>query len=353
MNCPNCQSANLRGGKTDLPKGTLYEYCCSDCGLFEQKLGTEPGFHAWIARWEPPTGRTMAERLSALKKWPSKTELEEASRTLMTVRERSRDSTEEALLQGVLDDPDSDAPRESYAAWLDAAGDARGEFIRAQLEHSALRKQRAPLSKWGPVFDRANELLETWRAEWLQPIDPLIMAKSVKQPVFYRGFVESIEVSAEAFLDRFDDVVALEPIRFLALTKVGHRAGEVFASPSLERIRALDLSRNGLTDADVALLSASPYLVGLRWLCLSFNKKLSAASLEHLAQSPHLGNLRYVGFSNNAVEDPKDEVHMDGSHVAYAGPSDLGGRLEEEFGALPWLHWPEPFSGALPHPDGF
>lgn len=98
----------------------------------------------------------------------------------------------------------------------------------------------------GPMLERASELLKAWRAEWLHPIDTLIMSGSIKQPMDCRGFVESIELAAEVFPGRFGDIVSLEPIRFLTLSEVGHCPSDVFASSDLERIRALNRPRNKL-----------------------------------------------------------------------------------------------------------
>src|SRR5262249_10801808 len=45
----------------------------------------------------------------------------------------------EAILQGVLDNPDDDTPRLVYADWLDDHGDPdRAEFIRVQIELARL-----------------------------------------------------------------------------------------------------------------------------------------------------------------------------------------------------------------------
>ncbi|MEZ4399305.1 MAG: hypothetical protein R3B06_04755 [Kofleriaceae bacterium] len=64
--CPSCGSAEVRGGKLDLPGGdTLYEFACRRCGLAEERLRTEAGFDAWRARWATPAGRGVIAQVVA------------------------------------------------------------------------------------------------------------------------------------------------------------------------------------------------------------------------------------------------------------------------------------------------
>lgn len=63
--CPACGSADVRGGKLDLPGGdTLYEFRCARCRLGEERLRSEAGFDAWRARWAPPPGREVIALVS-------------------------------------------------------------------------------------------------------------------------------------------------------------------------------------------------------------------------------------------------------------------------------------------------
>lgn len=355
MKCPRCNSTNIRGGKADMPQGTLHEYRCLDCELAEDKLDTAADYHDWVARWSDPAtkGMSMEQMLAAddapwLKKGGAKPA--SSPSPVVGAARVARDATEAALLQAVLDDPDAQQARIDYADWLDGQGDARGELIRLQLRVDELRKQRASTRT---VDAKIKTLLEGNRSEWLEALAPLIDAGVVKEPGFYRGFVERVVMTADDFVDRFDEVIAVAPIRFLQLSGAGSRAAEVFASPHLARIRALDLRWNDLSDADIEKLAASSHAGGLRWLNLSFNEGLTQRALEHIAQSSHLKQLQFLGFDGNGAEDPKDEVHKDGDVIVYAGVSPLGSELEQKFGTLPWLHWPEPFADILPAPDAF
>lgn len=68
-------------------------------------------------------------------------------------------------LQAVLDAPEDDAPRLAYAEWCDRQRDARGEFIRFQIEQA--EGKRPILDLWpGADFPKLRA--------WAEPVWPLV-----------------------------------------------------------------------------------------------------------------------------------------------------------------------------------
>lgn len=49
--CPNCKSHDIYGAKFDFNPGSMYEFKCNKCGLYEYKSSWEDGFVAWKSRW--------------------------------------------------------------------------------------------------------------------------------------------------------------------------------------------------------------------------------------------------------------------------------------------------------------
>jgi uncharacterized protein (TIGR02996 family) len=86
---------------------------------------------------------------------------------------------EDAFLQDVIEQPDSDTPRRIYADWLLDSGDegrvARGEFIHLQLELD----RRAEKDRPAALVARKGDLFEVWHREWDSPLAHKIKDRDV------------------------------------------------------------------------------------------------------------------------------------------------------------------------------
>jgi uncharacterized protein (TIGR02996 family) len=231
------------------------------------------------------------------------------------------------LLNAVLLAPDDDAPRHLYAEWLglqpDEPSKARAAFIKAQLA----------VAQAGTLSDRltSEHLASRYGTEWAG-----LIARLVTRFRFDRGFIENVTLDAGEFLERAPILFSEAPVRHLDLTGVVAAARTLFLSPSLEPIRSLDLSRNGLTDEHVMLLAASPVLKSLRWLSLADNR-IGAEGALALARSPLSEQLVYVAFHGNPFEPNERYSHDDGFVVDSWMPED-GVALESAYGGeLRWL----------------
>lgn len=237
---------------------------------------------------------------------------------------------DDALLNEVLADPDSDGPRLTYAAQMDARGDVRGQFIRTQLRLAEFDAEPDAPTRTIHVMD-SRSYLQKHGAEWAAGIAPL-----VREYEFHRGFIAHVTLNARDFLDRAPQLFSLEPIQHLDLKLPAGVAQELFASPHLGRIRSLDLNQGLLTDADIRLLADSKQVGELRWLSLAFNR-MTQTGAEYLAASKNLPKLRYVDFTGNPV-DPSEQYSQDQGVIVDKWLGRVGRSLEEKYGRIPWLH---------------
>jgi uncharacterized protein (TIGR02996 family) len=77
-------------------------------------------------------------------------------------------SDEDALLLGIIENPDADAPRLVYADWLEERGkQERAEFIRVQCELAKLPEGDPRRARLEP---RERRLLKKHKKEWSGPL---------------------------------------------------------------------------------------------------------------------------------------------------------------------------------------
>lgn len=125
--------------------------------------------------------------------------------------------TERALLAGIVANPDDDAPRLVYADWLLERGDARGEFIRLDVEYT-----RAPTSA---LLVRRRAMLD---ANWAAFAGEL--AKWTTKHGFERGLVSIVKMTVAAFAREGARLFSSFPIEALEL------ADQAFTPEQLERL---------------------------------------------------------------------------------------------------------------------
>src|SRR5262245_39478643 len=113
-------------------------------------------------------------------------------------------SPDDAFLRAILESPDDDTPRLIYADWPEDRGrPERAEFIRVQCALARLPEDDARL----PGLEaRERELLEEHEEEWAGPLRPWLVRWA-----FSRGFVESITMPAQVYLDRGPELARLAP----------------------------------------------------------------------------------------------------------------------------------------------
>ncbi|MBX9623425.1 MAG: TIGR02996 domain-containing protein [Gemmataceae bacterium] len=213
--------------------------------------------------------------------------------------------TDDDFLRAVAASPDDDTPRLVYADWLDEAGDdagrARAELIRAQCE----LERDPPPGRRKELGARVEQLLKTLRKSWPKPLP------SGRQPKveFRRGFPEQVTMSALWFVGAapvlFHRVPTLRAGRFPNASNEVRGPLGLAGCPHLARLAEVDLhdmcscGRCRIGD-ELRELFVSPHVANLSALNVA-GDRLDAAAVRVLAESPHLGRLRSLGLAGNAV----------------------------------------------------
>ena len=237
---------------------------------------------------------------------------------------------EEAFLSDILEHPDDDAPRLVFADWLEDNGNpSRADFIRVQCELAQIPNDERRLLG---LKQREADLLRRHQQCWTAPVAEC----RVSWPVFRRGFIEAVDVSAAVFVEGSSRLFALAPIREVTLHDAVGRLtelarcpwlarlsllrlagseaelvggtgrlrafGALCGSPHLHHLRGLDLTGCGIGTSGAVVLALSRSLPALAELGLGEND-LGDDAVAALAGLDHRGGLEVLDLSNNAVTD--------------------------------------------------
>lgn len=222
----------------------------------------------------------------------------------------------DGFLARIREAPDDDGPRLVYADWLDEQGDPRGEFVRTQVALARLPEldpQRTELIR------SENTLLVRFANEWTAPFRGLASG-----PVFRRGFVEEVKVTARQFLAHADALFAAGPVRHVHLLDIGSHLAAALASRHLARLTGLTIFAQHLGEPLARAVAESPHLAGLQTLHLGRNR-LSDAGALRLATSAYLGNVEDLDLSENDISEVGVRALADGLRWARLRRLDLSG----------------------------
>ncbi|MFK7768156.1 MAG: TIGR02996 domain-containing protein [Mariniblastus sp.] len=189
-------------------------------------------------------------------------------------------SFDEGFVEEIRRNPADDNARLILADYLEELGDARGEFIRVQVELAempAMEEARRALEQ------REKELIVEHGERWLEPLRQL-GAEGVTTRCFNRGLVERVKVSAENFVLHGAELCRLAPaFHCLQLRNMPGHVPSLVTYQMPDQITRLDVSsqRIGITAEDVArsryqfqtnYLFSADWIDQLTELNLSFNK---------------------------------------------------------------------------------
>jgi len=270
------------------------------------------------------------------------------------------------FLAAIIDRPDDDLPRLVYADYLEESGDEeRAEFIRLQCELAKLPPDdpaRIPLAV------REKELLKN-REAWIVP------GMVATRQTFHRGFVESMETTAESlvrFADAIfcstplrhlraanadgpvEDFVRIEGLKYLTFLDVSNCSSPTVnrilenaplarlerlaarncriwpegvaamaGSPVVVRLKALDIAGNPITDEGVAIIASVPSFAALNHLMLRSNEQSEERCI-------HLMGARAIADSQTL--NVLVTLDLAGHYIGDAGLFELGG--SRNFGTL-------------------
>jgi uncharacterized protein (TIGR02996 family) len=186
-----------------------------------------------------------------------------------------------AFLQAIIADPDDDTSRLIHADWLEdhggADGAARAALIRAQVRLARLPEDHPERPA---LEDEADDLLAEHGERWAAEVSRIALEWDWR-----RGFIEQVTVSADAFREQGEELLACAPIREVRLLGGERELGEAAGCRHLERIETLDLDATpGNSVFRIASLRDQP--------------------LSTLLRSPHFTRLRSLGLAGHAIEGP-------------------------------------------------
>ena len=200
-----------------------------------------------------------------------------------------------ALLSEIRANPDDLVSRLVYADWLEENSDPLADLIRVQCE---LAELPADSPEVPALALREKDLLAEYHEQWVQPLKDRFGAIGV---VVKHGFVESLRITADTFLEKSDEIVEMLPaLCSLTLGRPRERLRDLAATPALQQVPGLDLRGGSIGDEGLAVLLNSPHLENLLQLSLSGNK-LTAEAAGRLASAEQLRNLRSIDLSRNPI----------------------------------------------------
>jgi len=196
-------------------------------------------------------------------------------------------SVSKALVEALIADPTSSAPRQVIADALMTNSDPRGEFITIELALA------------GPLGIRRREQLAARHAELLAAHGKTWFPTELEIRRD-RGFIASLQGSAKKLLAGAPALFAAHPIVEVHATHVDAKtAKQLIAAPWLARVRHLAL-KGELGDAAFAALVASPNAQQLEHLSV-IGCQLTAKGLAALGT--HLPRVRTLVLTGNPIGD--------------------------------------------------
>ena len=229
----------------------------------------------------------------------------------------------DGFLAAIAAAPDDDGVRLIYADWLDEQADPRGDLIRVQVALARLPpfdpRRRA-------LADAEAHLLARYADLWSAPFRGLATG-----PVFRRGFVEEVKVTARQFLAHPGELFRAGPVRHLHLLDGASHVAAALASPHLARLTGLTVYAQYLREPLAEALAASPHLGNLRTLHLGRNHVGDPGCRRLLGAA--LGPLADLDLADNELtDDAAAQLVAAGRHGTLAR-LDLGGNALTAAGA--------------------
>jgi uncharacterized protein (TIGR02996 family) len=239
---------------------------------------------------------------------------------------------EQAFLQGIREAATEDTPRLIFADWLEEHGQAdRAEFIRVQCRLAHMARMPETETQRLTLLRRAEELLRNHWQEWVGPIRKIVGGQSSRYggewlreayhpdglQEFRRGFVESLALDAESYLEHAGELQRLAPLTELRLWGAGRCAARLAQEATLRGLAFLgfmDYYVAPLMAKDMALLAASPYLGNVTVLYLGRNS-IGDEGVEALAQAPWLMSVRSLDLTDNGLSDRGARALAQSPHV--------------------------------------
>jgi len=203
--------------------------------------------------------------------------------------------------QAILQSPDDSQLRLVYADWLEERGyNVRAELIRLQCKLAAGWRSDISIHE-SPDGRRIAQILAAHADDWLTVL-PKLPGVTWRM---WRGMPGCVEVqnwmTFRKYATRIYKAAPVESVRFRLITQLG--AKNLGASPYLERMRVLDVSRRAIrSPATLQALLRAPAVSELKALLL-FRNNDGDHLARMVASCPYLANLEILGLGNSRIDD--------------------------------------------------
>lgn len=177
----------------------------------------------------------------------------------------------QAILAGILADPDDDVPRLVFADWLEENGQCEwAEFIRVQIESVSVPRSEP---RYKELNRRARKLLAQHKEVWLLEFQDLLPGCLVQ---FERGFVSVVKATYFYVFANAQKLWTMAPVREVQVTDAGRNIADLcwLERPPHVRVRAdMMASMNHLATVAIDALAPNPgriepFLRSGTWLVL-------------------------------------------------------------------------------------
>lgn len=207
-------------------------------------------------------------------------------------------TTEEALLNAIIDEPDNDDVRLVYSDWLEDQGRTeRAELIRIQCRAEALPEGDPQREK---LEEQAKGLITAHGSDWHGPLPEY--AFSAGSLEYQRGMARfgmtAGKFVSKTFQKLADESFVRAGVQTLWLWNTTKRMGVLANSSLLNRFHSLSILDNSMKDEGFRQLVGSPHLSRLQYLRVR-KPHISDAGLHSLAKSRRLPALRTFVIADN------------------------------------------------------
>ena len=211
----------------------------------------------------------------------------------------------DALLAGILADPDADLPRLVFADWLEETGHpancARAEYIREEIEACRVWPPRLSRRK---AKVRRDALKAMFADEWDEFVKGVPEAKSIVA-LRNRGFVNIVSISDYQLPLIAKELPGRHPVHALIVNMMTAELDPAATLPHLPRLKSLSFSSwRGVSDVNRILTGVSlPHLTGFNASeCLLTDADV--VRLVHaLRASKSLDRIETLDLSKNELTD--------------------------------------------------
>ena len=242
-------------------------------------------------------------------------------------------SDRDALLAGILADPDADLPRLVFADWLEETGHpancARAEYIRLAIEFANYKHRGRMIPKH---MKRLNVLKSMFEDEW-DECEQATNGRGHPQGIRHRGFVEEVIIPPESLIGAFAYLPQM-PVRSILISGYGSFDAGLLRLPRLPWLNrfAICLAEAGRVAVDLLSGTETPRLLEVQLVScgISDGDIVRLVSVfQHMAPQRNLQtlNLRNSWLTDHAAHTiaaadwPPSfrSLNIDGTHITNAG----------------------------------